>query len=141
MTIFLNNPEECGDEISAGLTTRIDLVCTKKHAKEKFLKSQERYLRHKKCSFLSAPKVNPELWDDFFDNAKRRELRLTWFSTRGFFRAKRPFSVAASILPRHADVISDTDKRKRLLQGKICYWKTGFTKPSKALCEDFYALA
>jgi hypothetical protein len=65
MTIFLNSPEKCGDEISAGLTTRIDLACTKKQAKEKFLKSQERYLRPKKCSFLLAPKANPELWDDF----------------------------------------------------------------------------
>ena len=62
MKIFLNSPEECGDEISAGLTTRIDLACTKKQAKEKFSclgKGQERYLRPKKCSFLSAPKVNP----------------------------------------------------------------------------------
>ena len=70
MTIFLNSPEECGDEISAGLTTRIELACTKKQAKDKFLKSQERYLRPKKCSFLLAPKVNPELWDDLSGNAK-----------------------------------------------------------------------
>ena len=75
-----------------GLTTLIDLACTIKQAKKKFLKSQERYLRPKKCSFLSAPKVNPELWDDLSDNAKRRDLGITPFSTRGFFRAKRPFS-------------------------------------------------
>jgi hypothetical protein len=74
MTIFLNSPEECGDEISAGLTTRIDLAFTIKQAKEKFLKSQERYLRP------VAPKVNPELWDDLSDNAKIRELGLTRFS-------------------------------------------------------------
>ena len=70
MTIFLNSPEECGDKSSAGLTMRIDLACTKKQAKEKFLKSQERYLRPKKCSFLSPPNVNPELWDDLSSNAK-----------------------------------------------------------------------
>ena len=87
MTIFLNSPEECGDEISAGLTTHIDLACTKKQAKENFFKIQKRYLRSKKCSFLSAPKVNPELWNDLSDNAKRRELGLTRFSTRAFFRA------------------------------------------------------
>jgi hypothetical protein len=80
MTIFLNIPEECGDEISAGLTTRIDLACAIKQAKKKFLKSQERYLRPKKCSFLLAPKVNPELWDDLPDNAKRRELGFSFVS-------------------------------------------------------------
>jgi hypothetical protein len=92
MTIFLNSPEKCVDEISVGLTTRIDLACTKKQAKEKFLKSQERYLRPKKCSFLLAPKANPELWDDLPDNAKRRKSGLTRFSARGFFRARQPFS-------------------------------------------------
>jgi hypothetical protein len=87
MTIFLNSPEECGDEISAGLKTRIDLASTIKQAKEKFLQSQERYLSPKKCSFLLAPKANPELWDDLPDNAKIREFGLTRFSTRGFFRS------------------------------------------------------
>ena len=67
---LFNSPEECGDEISAGLATRIDSACTKKPAKEKLLKIQERYLRPKNCSFLLAPKVNPELWDDLSDNAK-----------------------------------------------------------------------
>ena len=40
------------------------------------MKIQERYLRPKNCSFLLAPKVNPELWDDLSDNAKGRELGL-----------------------------------------------------------------
>jgi hypothetical protein len=73
---LFNSPEECGDEISACLATRIDSACTKKPAKEKLLKIQERYLRPKNCSFLLAPKVNPELWDDLSDNAKGRELEL-----------------------------------------------------------------
>ena len=96
----------------------IDLACTIKQAKEKFLKSQERYLRPKKCSILSAPKVNPELWDDLSGNAKRRELGITPFSTRGFFAPSDLFPLSASILPRHADVISDTDKRKKVASRK-----------------------
>jgi hypothetical protein len=138
----LNSPEECGDKIWAGLTTRIDLACTKKQAKEKFLKSQERYLRPKKCSFLRAPKVNPELWDDLSGNAKRRQLGITRFSTRGFFRAKRPFSFVsihfATSCWRNKWY---RQKEKGCFTEKICYWKTGFTKLSNALCEDFYALA
>ena len=90
-----------------GLTTLIDLACTIKQAKEKFLKSQERYLRPKKCSFLSAPKVNPELWDD-----------LSRFPLEDFFAPSDLFPLSASILSRHADVISDTDKRKKVASRK-----------------------
>ncbi|CAB3992897.1 Hypothetical predicted protein [Paramuricea clavata] len=61
---LFNNLEECGDQISANLATRIDSACTKKPAKEKLLNIQERYLRPKNCSFLLAPKINLELWDD-----------------------------------------------------------------------------
>jgi hypothetical protein len=76
-------------------------------------------LRPKKCSFLSAPKVNPELWDDLSDNAKRRKLGLTRFSTIEDFIAQSDlFSLSASILPRHAAVISDTDKRKKVASRK-----------------------
>jgi hypothetical protein len=73
---LFNNLEECSDEISASFATRIDSACTKKPAKEKLLKIQERYLCPKSCSFLLAPKVNPELWDDLSDNAQGQELWL-----------------------------------------------------------------
>jgi hypothetical protein len=73
---LFNNLEECSDEISASFATRIDSACTKKPAKEKLLKIQERYLCPKNCSFLLAPKVNPELWDDLSDNAPGQELGL-----------------------------------------------------------------
>jgi hypothetical protein len=53
------------------------------------------------------------------DNAKRRELGLTRFSTIEDFIAQSDlFSLSASILPRHAAVISDTDKRKKVASGK-----------------------
>jgi hypothetical protein len=69
---LFNSSEECGDQISAGLATRIYSACTKKPAKEKFLKIQKRYLHPRNWSFLLAPKV----WDDLSDNAKGRELGL-----------------------------------------------------------------
>jgi hypothetical protein len=50
--------------------------------------------------------------------------------------------LSAPILPRLADVISDTDKKKKVAsREKIRYWETGFTKPSKALVKSFYAFA
>jgi hypothetical protein len=52
------------------------------------------------------------------DNAKRRELGLTLFSTRGFLRAKQPFSFVSIHFARHADVISDTGKRKKVASRK-----------------------
>jgi hypothetical protein len=86
------------------------------------------------------------------DNAKRRELGLTRFSTRWFFRAKHLFPLSASILPRHADVISDTDKRikvasrKKIATGEpslqslqklfvkifmhLLYWQTSWFRPN-----------
>ena len=73
---LLNSPETCGADISTGLATRIDTACTKKPAKEKLVKIQERYLRPLNCSHMLAPKVNPELWDDLSDTAKGRELGL-----------------------------------------------------------------
>ena len=33
---LFNSPEECGDEISAGVTSRIDLACTKKPVRSSF---------------------------------------------------------------------------------------------------------
>jgi hypothetical protein len=52
---------------------------------------------------------------------------LSRFSTSEFFRAKRPFPLSASILPRLADVISDTDKGKcrfarenSLVENRLC---------------------
>ena len=56
---LFNSPEACGADISTGLARRINTACTKKPAKEKLVKIQERYLRPLNCSLLLAPKVNP----------------------------------------------------------------------------------
>ena len=76
MKIYLIVQKACGADISTGLATRINTACTKKPAKEKLVKIQERYLRPLNCSHMLAPKVNPKLWDDLSDNAKGRELGL-----------------------------------------------------------------
>ena len=53
--------EECGTDISADLAERGDTACTKKPAKDKFVKIQEHYLRPRNFSSLLVPKVNPEI--------------------------------------------------------------------------------
>ena len=58
---LFNDPDQCGEEISKELANRVDLACTKKPAKDKLGKIQERYLRPKSCTMLVAPRVNPEL--------------------------------------------------------------------------------
>jgi hypothetical protein len=57
------------------------------------------------------------------DNAKRRELGFSFVSIH--FATSRWRNKWYR------------QKEKSRFTEKICYWKTGFTKPSKALCEDF----
>ena len=49
---LFNKAEECGTDISADLAERVDTACTKKPAKDKFVKIQEYYLRPRNCSLL-----------------------------------------------------------------------------------------
>ena len=69
---LFNDPDECGDAVSSDLAKRVDAACSKKPAKDKLTKIQQRYLRPRNCSLLLVPKVNPELWDDLSDAARSR---------------------------------------------------------------------
>jgi hypothetical protein len=78
------------------------------------------------------------LW---YDERHNNIFALSWFTTSEFFFARRDlFLLSTSILPRVADVISDTDKGKRSLRARkfasgktalidissfqVTYWRT-----------------
>ena len=73
---LFNAAEERGTDISADLGKRVDTACTKKPAKDKFVKIQQLYLRPRNCSLHLVPKVNPELWDDLSDSVRGQQLGL-----------------------------------------------------------------
>jgi hypothetical protein len=113
MTIFLNSPEECGDEISAGLTTRIDLACTKKQVKSVICVLRNVLFCRLQRLIQNFGMICPITLKD--ENC----MGLTRFSTvEDFIGQSDLFSLSASIFPRHADVISDTDKRKKVASRK-----------------------
>ena len=73
---LFNEAEECSTDVSADLAKWVDTACTKKPAKDKFVKIQELYLRPRNYSLLLVLKVNPELWKDLSDTARGREMGL-----------------------------------------------------------------
>jgi hypothetical protein len=71
------------------------------------LEIQERYLRPKSCSFLLAPKVNPELWNDLSDNTKGRELGLQSLQ-KLFVKIFYPLARMANKLVQAKSIISES---------------------------------
>ena len=92
---LFNEAEECGTDISGNLAKRVNTACTKKPAKDKFVKTQQRYLRPRNCLLLLVPKVNPELWEDLSDSARGQELGLQNLQ-RLFLKSFDPFPSLAN---------------------------------------------